>query len=771
MATQPTQNAVPSESPRDLKFNAGKIDEFATSFAQQYIDRFGNAHYTIEGLTQLALQQIYNLGWNLEGSFQNGGTVTSAGDLLQDESTNIWYRWDDLETLPKTVPPGSTPASAGGVGSGKWQPVDVADVLRKDLAKETGAFLSGYKSTTVGDRLNKTVFITDFGGGESVSDNLAAFNLAKAAAGNGGMVTFPKNSTGIYNFSAFPDMTGIVINPDVGLVFRGPASNNAVNPGIITTRDYRVYFNAGDPKNYYIDMRANVHAGSKGANKSLWLTEGDIDNYVPLAVNANNILVKQIALGVGDTFANVTPAGRSASSLFLQPPTGGTTQLGVIPAVPGTELKVGVNNIPNNAGEIAVGIIYSTGYAVLRGYPASGTWSLSTKYAGQTPTDIVVTPDGGGTATYSASNNIITVRSVSTVRAQILVNGVSVVDFQTASGVIQWLGVGATSISAVSGSNFTGWYTRQFKVASSPRSQVLGVIGDSISDAAVDGAWPVWAAEALDGSLGIRINAIENRAISGQTLDQQIANLVVNPFVNASIVAVFIGTNDIQGGNSLSAFQTSLINLLNTLQSQGRQSILVIPPQWYLSSDVPGNPGGATTNSNRGGDIRAAVGRIASDRGLQLVDMTTFTGPVNPGYLASTFADPILRDNMHPTAYAYRIYGYEIARAIAARLCPVVKTPSDWVSFTTFSAGVSGTAQYRYTKVGIELRGKLEATATLSGTIFTIPECIRQSIDRYFIQWGNTGSIPIAIRTDGTAFVHNNPSSNQISLDGIILTN
>jgi hypothetical protein len=77
-------------------------------FVQQYIDRFGKAHYTIEGLKQLVLQQIYNLGWNLRGSFQDGGTVTSAGDLLQDESTNIWYRWDDLETLPKTVPSGST---------------------------------------------------------------------------------------------------------------------------------------------------------------------------------------------------------------------------------------------------------------------------------------------------------------------------------------------------------------------------------------------------------------------------------------------------------------------------------------------------------------------------------------------------------------------------------------------------------------------------------------------------------------------------------------
>jgi len=53
MATQPTQNAVPSESPRDLKFNAGKIDEFVTSLALRYTDRFGSQHYTIEGLRQV----------------------------------------------------------------------------------------------------------------------------------------------------------------------------------------------------------------------------------------------------------------------------------------------------------------------------------------------------------------------------------------------------------------------------------------------------------------------------------------------------------------------------------------------------------------------------------------------------------------------------------------------------------------------------------------------------------------------------------------------
>ncbi|MEG6219957.1 hypothetical protein UXP54_11355 [Enterobacter hormaechei] len=150
MTTQPTNLPVPSESPRDLKFNAGKIDEFVTSLALQYIDRFGNAHYTIEGLKQLVLQQIYNLGWNTVGTFQDGAIISAAGDIIQDEVTGIWYRWDDLSTLPKSVPAGSTPDSTGGVGEGKWLAVDVSDILRKQLAEDDGALLIGNFASSAG---------------------------------------------------------------------------------------------------------------------------------------------------------------------------------------------------------------------------------------------------------------------------------------------------------------------------------------------------------------------------------------------------------------------------------------------------------------------------------------------------------------------------------------------------------------------------------------------------------------------------------------------
>ena len=140
MATQPTNLPVPSESPRDLKFNAGKIDEFATSLAMQYIDRFGQAHYTIEGLRWLAQQAISQFGWILIDSFQDGADITIPNQALLDEDTGEYYRWDGA--LPKHVDAGSTPATSGGVGVGAW--VGIGDAsLRAMLATVAGAGMIG----------------------------------------------------------------------------------------------------------------------------------------------------------------------------------------------------------------------------------------------------------------------------------------------------------------------------------------------------------------------------------------------------------------------------------------------------------------------------------------------------------------------------------------------------------------------------------------------------------------------------------------------------
>ncbi|WP_181444724.1 SGNH/GDSL hydrolase family protein [Enterobacter hormaechei] len=137
MATIPTNLPVPSESPRDLKFNAGKIDEFVTSENHVYVDRFGNKHRTIEGINYDANQAMLNYGYITKKSFEIGATLDTPNTVLQWQRNGEFYRWDGDWSQPKVVPAGSTPDSTGGIGEGKW--VGVGDAsLRGDLNKPDG---------------------------------------------------------------------------------------------------------------------------------------------------------------------------------------------------------------------------------------------------------------------------------------------------------------------------------------------------------------------------------------------------------------------------------------------------------------------------------------------------------------------------------------------------------------------------------------------------------------------------------------------------------
>lgn len=138
MATTPTSNPIPSEAPQDLKFNAGKIDEFVTSDSQYYIDRFGVNRRTISGINYDSNQAMLNYGYITKDSFEDGSTLSLANECLRWKSNGEFYRWDG--PLPKVVPAGSTPEVTGGIGKGKW--VGVGDAsLRGDLNKDGGVDL------------------------------------------------------------------------------------------------------------------------------------------------------------------------------------------------------------------------------------------------------------------------------------------------------------------------------------------------------------------------------------------------------------------------------------------------------------------------------------------------------------------------------------------------------------------------------------------------------------------------------------------------------
>lgn len=127
MTTQPTNLPIPSENPRDLKFNSGCFDKVINSNENYYIDRFGVRRFTIAGFQYTAEEAIRNYGYITMDSFEDGATLTLPNQTLRYEANGEYYRWDG--EFPKIVPAGSTPENSGGVGLGAWLSVGDATAM------------------------------------------------------------------------------------------------------------------------------------------------------------------------------------------------------------------------------------------------------------------------------------------------------------------------------------------------------------------------------------------------------------------------------------------------------------------------------------------------------------------------------------------------------------------------------------------------------------------------------------------------------------------
>ncbi|WP_087529779.1 hypothetical protein [Enterobacter kobei] len=298
MATQPTQNAVPSESPRDLKFNAGKFDQVITSTEIFYEDRFGNKHYTVDGNTWLAQQAISEFGYITIDSFEDGATLTLANQVLRLKASGEYYRWDG-SFLPdgKIVPSSSTPESTGGIGVGKW--LSVGDATLRPLVKQSvnpinnqGSFLSdnNIKITTLTSSLNtSTIFLIP----SYYQLNGVGFALGKESGPAGRVISKTGNATTtLSNQDKAPDTRDAIMAIDpVWVNGRWPqetliknislygdsSSPNAVGLWIFQGSDFSIEnLSTGYCKNsiYIADSWVSNFKGCKALNGSFVVSRG-----------------------------------------------------------------------------------------------------------------------------------------------------------------------------------------------------------------------------------------------------------------------------------------------------------------------------------------------------------------------------------------------------------------------------------------------------------------------------------------------------------------
>lgn len=143
-----TGNPIESTDVRDMSDNAKNFDEFSNSIADTFTDRFGVNRKTIDGA-------IRSLGIPIIGNFTTGCTVTDSNQGVQEVGGSV-YRWKG--SLPKIVPPSSTPSGTGGISpSGNW--VDMGDAsvydrITSELSSPTGSGMIG----TIDGKLNEVLY-------------------------------------------------------------------------------------------------------------------------------------------------------------------------------------------------------------------------------------------------------------------------------------------------------------------------------------------------------------------------------------------------------------------------------------------------------------------------------------------------------------------------------------------------------------------------------------------------------------------------------------
>lgn len=607
---------------------------------------------------------------------------TKSRDAVVDQTTG-WRRHEDRLPVPTTV-------SANDMNMMIWslmQVVRAAGLAEQDFDPTNPDTYNVFKRAI--DKLYepRRSSLLKYGGlDDDATDNLNALSLLMADNPPPCLIELPRKVGKKYYFSGFDNtgaLNGYTFDPEPGVTIRCAAGQFGMHPGLSTTRPMAILC---DSPKYRFTLIPQTLAPIEA--KGRWLDAGSLDQSKQLPIDCASEL-KHYSLDAwpAGKLVPAAPAATSTSTVDWAINAGAFFS-SLTPVVAGQEISAVYTN-QTQAGHLC--FVVKTVHGCVHGYQAKGVGQAIT---------VVRTVNGatvseGGTyqgysnhASYAGQNSVWTVRVHSSRAFSLLFNGFEVYRCLDAGDDILEVGFGG---GFVVGGGFTiaNWVRTVGKPVGGKRPIKMLVVGDSISDPRVEGQWPNYAVEALEGAAGIRIMGVRNIAVSGNTSGQQLVALNNTDVSDISAACILVGTNDTQSAMAPAETVANVQAMLAKLP--GVPVIVGIPPLWYLQAQTPGgNLGVASLNYEKGGEMRAALARAIADLKNPLIktvhfdDMGAILGDWLEGYPTPKI-DPVLRDNLHPGTFGGRLIGYHFAKALAgllqpraSRAVPLTALPSTW---------------------------------------------------------------------------------------------
>lgn len=613
-----------------------------------------------------------------------------------------------------------------------------------------GSALVGHQGRSVRAKLLESVSIADTAGvDDGVFDNAASFIAAKALVAPGGVIRFPRQrSSSNYLISGSPDFSGVILDVDEGVKITGgflPPTNLRVRRSstlINTTQNYPYELSSQYKKPW--------------SDRSIFMSDGDKDNSSIAALNTTSDFVSlSTDYLTGDVFASSSSVPQADGIFWSQTNTAKLFASMTSNCRPGDEITC---SFSTGGTYTRVAIIRTTsGYHLVSCASGNAQPNFTSKIIGSAATTNAFTFTGQGTyQSYYGENSHWGIRIYDHQSYSILWSGQEITGKQIANGTIIQVGFGWVP-GAVTAISMQGFARARNIVTGGKRDISILTVGDSLSEP-IQGGWQSALQEAMDLTDGIRINAVINQAIGGQTSAQQLSILQSQGVQGCQYVFLNVATNDIQQGVSPATTISNVSTMIDYVRAQGAIPITWIPPLWYPNTFTSGT-GQNTSGYQAGSALRVLLLRLAGTKSCKCVDMTQVMGTTvadyRNNYITAGF-DPVLRDNIHPTTYGYRMIGWTLAKALLSLHGGVISREQDQ-TFLPSSGLKNGWGMtfepptFCFNSSGeLKLTGVLDAGTVTAGTVmYTLPETMRPVRTSRTMVPTNNGSCSIQVATNG----------------------